>query len=231
MAKGKSRRPPKKTSPVVSYAVERAMARSAGKDPEAVSMPAGLGRAPAGMSMDAASPEVIERARREGAEAERARVAAARDGRRKKAGRPTKYTPEIATKICALIAEARPLVEVLEIIEADGGPYINSSSVWRWLDKYEDFRSNYARARAEQAEVDADAIRSIVKRAVDPLTPEDMRLKADVARVAIDAHKWLAGKRKPKVYGDKIELSADKDNPPFAGIEVYVVDPQKAYAD
>ena len=31
----------------------------------------------------------------------------------------------------------------------------------------------------------------------------------DYARVAIDAYKWSAGKKKPKKYGDKLDLTSD----------------------
>ncbi len=232
MAKGKSRRPPKKTSPTVSHAADRAAARSAGKDPEAVPMPAAMGSAPEGMSADAASVAVIERARREGAKAERDRARAESEKRRKaKRGRPTKYTEAIGARICTLIAEAKPLVKALEIVEEEGGPALDSSTIWRWLEAHPEFRTNYVRAREDQADVDADQIRVIIDRVSGRGVPEEERLDATAARVAIEAHKWLAGKRKPKVYGDKLELSANEDNPPFAGIEVYVVDPQQAASE
>jgi hypothetical protein len=56
----------------------------------------------------------------------------------------------------------------------------------------------YARAREASADADADDVTDIGKRTLrgefDP----------QAARVAIDALKWSAGKRKPKVYGDKV---------------------------
>jgi hypothetical protein len=57
------------------------------------------------------------------------------------------------------------------------------------------FYAHYVRAREEQANAYADEIVDITKEAgIDPAT----------ARMRIDALKWIAGKRKPKVYGDKL---------------------------
>jgi hypothetical protein len=65
----------------------------------------------------------------------------------------------------------------------------------RWLADDQDGkrREQYARARDAQSDVIADEILMIAD------TEED----AQKARVRIDARKWLAGKMKPKVYGDK----------------------------
>jgi len=65
----------------------------------------------------------------------------------------------------------------------------------RWLadDQDGNRREQYARARDAQSDVIADEILMIAD------TEED----AQKARVRIDARKWLAGKMKPKVYGDK----------------------------
>jgi hypothetical protein len=32
-------------------------------------------------------------------------------------------------------------------------------------------------------------------------------------RIRVDLRKWLAGKLRPKKYGDRVELAGDKDNP------------------
>ena len=61
------------------------------------------------------------------------------------------------------------------------------------------FAAHYARAREEQADTIFDEIIGIA----DAATPED----AQVARVKIDARKWVAGKLRPKVYGDKLDVA------------------------
>ena len=58
-----------------------------------------------------------------------------------------------------------------------------------------EFRQQYAHAREAQGDIYADCV-------VD--TAMDATIDPAVARVRIDALKWAAGKRKPKVYGDKV---------------------------
>jgi hypothetical protein len=63
------------------------------------------------------------------------------------------------------------------------------------------FLGQYARAREDQADSYADKITDLAEWAV---TADD-RTQVEGVKVAIDALKWAAGKRKPKVYGDKIQ--------------------------
>lgn len=111
-------------------------------------------------------------------------------------GRPSEYSVEIADAICIRIAAGDSLADVLR---EDGAP--GYSTVMQWLRAHPQFAENYARAREEQGEHDADQVGAIAKQvltgAVDP----------QAARVAIDAYKWTAAKRKPKVYGDKVEVT------------------------
>lgn len=72
----------------------------------------------------------------------------------------------------------------------------DTSTVFRWLAKHEDFREQYARAREEQAETHADEIIDIA---------DDFADDPNSRRVRIDARKWIASKLKPKKYGDKTD--------------------------
>jgi hypothetical protein len=58
-----------------------------------------------------------------------------------------------------------------------------------------EFQARYARARDEQGHAYADGVIDV---SVDSSIPPDEK------RVRIDALKWAAAKRQPKVYGDKI---------------------------
>ena len=113
-------------------------------------------------------------------------------------GRPSDFNQEIADEICALLIEGRSLAE---ICRTDGMPKYRT--VFGWLQKDQEFALDYARAREAQAAADADTRGDITARGIsgeiDPAS----------ARVAIDALKWTAGKRKPKVYGDKLDLSSN----------------------
>jgi hypothetical protein len=112
-----------------------------------------------------------------------------------KMGRPSLFTPEIATRICDLLVLGHSL---RKICKRAGFP--SQTTVLRWLQspEREDFRLQYARARSDQADTLADEIHDI---ACDKTDPVDHR------RLQIDAFKWLAGKLRPKKYGEKLELS------------------------
>lgn len=116
-----------------------------------------------------------------------------------KQGRPSSFTPEIAAVICARIAEGKSL---RKICEADDMPAM--STVFLWLSQNSDFSEQYARAREAQADSMADEMLDIA---------DDKSLDPNDRRVRLDARKWLAGKLRPKKYGDKLELAGDRENP------------------
>ena len=73
----------------------------------------------------------------------------------------------------------------------------------KWIEARPEWGERYARAKQESADFDADNVNFIaelcLRGKVDPAN----------ARVAIDAYKWSAGKKKPKKYGDKLDLTSD----------------------
>ena len=74
-----------------------------------------------------------------------------------------------------------------------------------WMQKDEELAKQYARAKQESADFDADNVNYIAELCLrDKVTPA-------AARVAIDAYKWSAGKKKPKKYGDMIQPDPDVD--------------------
>lgn len=150
----------------------------------------GKGRKTAKAKPDAASPPVP------------APVAEKPAGKR---GPDSEYTPEIGILICQEIAECKTLNEVAELIG------YSRRVILKWLAANTDFQKAYALAHELQGDHDADSIRDIVRRVVGKLKEGEERLSAADARVAIDALKWTAGKRKPKVYGDKVELDTPAD--------------------
>lgn len=83
-----------------------------------------------------------------------------------------------------------------------------------WLRTNDEFLSQYTRAKANQADFYADAITEIAK--------DTLRGVYDpaAARVALDAFKWTSSKLKPRVYGDRIDVTTDGKplpTPMFAG--------------
>ena len=105
-----------------------------------------------------------------------------------------KFTQKLFDTICERIAEGESL---RDICDAKNMP--NRSTVFRWLAADEELCNQYARAREAQGDGEFDEIRKIATEA----TPDNVQ----VARLQIDALKWRAGKLRPKVYGDKLDLS------------------------
>jgi hypothetical protein len=110
------------------------------------------------------------------------------------AGRPTKYTQELADTICRRIMEGESL---RSIVSDDGMP--NRSSVHLWLSQNKEFSDQYVRAKDNQADTLADDLLFIADNAED----------INKARLQVDTRKWVASKLKPKKYGDKLDLDAN----------------------
>ena len=113
---------------------------------------------------------------------------------KRKTGRPSKYSDELAEKICELIASGMSLRAVCS---QDSMP--SAVTVCKWLSENEEFSKQYARAREEQAVSFADEIISIA----DSVEPDSAAVAK--AKLQIDSRKWLAAKMAPKKYGDKVE--------------------------
>lgn len=109
-------------------------------------------------------------------------------------GRPTKYTEEMANNICSRLAMGKSLRAVCK---EENMP--SRTTVFNWFNSEKGFLDQYTRAKDESADSDSDRIASIAE------TVLDGSVDAQAARVAIDAYKWMAGKKKPKKYGDKIQ--------------------------
>lgn len=105
------------------------------------------------------------------------------------------YTPDVANRICDLIVQG---MTIRKIVELPGMP--SNGTVFNWLHRQPEFMEQYARARETSAHAFAERVAEIGEDvyAGGSLTP-------DAARVAIDAAKWTAGRRLPKVYGDKLQ--------------------------
>jgi len=130
-------------------------------------------------------------------------------------GRPSDYTDDIAIEICFRIVNGESLNR---ICKDDHMP--NVATVYRWLQKLEDFRNMYARAKEDQADTLADEIQDIAdeKPMMTVVTDDESIEKLDPVginrnRLRIDARKWIAAKLKPRKYGDRQILAGDAENP------------------
>lgn len=143
-----------------------------------------------------------------------------------KAGRPSKYTAELAERICARIIACESL---RAICTDDDMP--DAATVFRWLastsDDYVGFREQYARARTMQAEHLVDQILEIS----DDGRNDWMERQSEAekgggigtgwvlngehvqrSRLRVDSRKWFASKVAPKIYGDKIAAEVSGAN-------------------
>jgi hypothetical protein len=120
-------------------------------------------------------------------------------------GRPPVFNPELGTEICRRIADGESLRSVCKDPKMPCCETVRS-----WLlagvkagdksDPYAIFLAQYARAREDQGDSYAEKVTDLAEAAV---TAGDRTIIEGI-RVAIDALKWAAGKRRPKVYGDKM---------------------------
>lgn len=126
-------------------------------------------------------------------------------------GRPSEFAQETADAICERIADGESL---RSICKSDEMPAC--STVFKWLAASQSFAEQYARAREAQADALFDEILDIaddgsndwmVKNGADDENlgwrENGEALRRSVLRV--DARKWMAGKLRPKKYGDKLQ--------------------------
>jgi hypothetical protein len=119
-------------------------------------------------------------------------------------GRPSDYTEELADAICDRIAGGESLKAICNDPKMPG-----KTAVFKWLGVHKDFAEKYARARETQADAIFDEVLDIADDS--DLDPQDRRVK-------IDARKWMAGKLRPKIYGDKLDVAHS------GGISINVID-------
>lgn len=120
------------------------------------------------------------------------------------------FSQETFDAICERIADG----ESLRSICADED-MPNKATVFRWLADDTKLSDQYARARESQADALFDEILDIADNARNDwmarsgdddggytLNGEHIQR----SKLRIDARKWMAGKMRPKVYGDKLDV-------------------------
>jgi len=120
-------------------------------------------------------------------------------------GRPTIYSQELADKLCCQLAEGRSMRSICRQAEMPG-----QTTIYRWLSDNEGFREQYAKARELQADTLFDEIIDIADDSTNDWMERDGGLEVNGehiqrTRLRIDTRKWMAGKLRPKKYGERIE--------------------------
>jgi hypothetical protein len=106
--------------------------------------------------------------------------------------RPFDFRQDIADEICQLLISGESL---RRICENEAMP--SRGRVFQWLAENDTFANQYARAREMQTEALVEECLEIA---------DDPEIDAAQARIRIDTRKWLAGKLRPKKYGDKLDV-------------------------
>lgn len=112
-----------------------------------------------------------------------------------KVGRPSTFSPEVADVLCQRIADGE---NVLDVCDDPNMPAWSTLCGWRLRNP--EFASAYARARVASAE----ALEMAALRKSTEATDKDT---AAAVRVQVDAMKWAAAKRNPRIYGERIDVN------------------------
>lgn len=119
----------------------------------------------------------------------------------------TEFSCELFDTICERISDGESLRSICSDPEMP-----NKASVFRWLAQDETLSDQYTRAREAQADGLFDEILDIADDAQNDWSESDdgsvslNKENIQRSKLRIDARKWMAGKMRPKVYGDKIEV-------------------------
>ncbi|WP_259671248.1 terminase small subunit protein [Rhizobium sp. NZLR11] len=116
----------------------------------------------------------------------------------------------MADAICERIADGESLKGICEDPEMP-----SKATVFKWLSERDSFSDKYARAREEQADAIFDEILLIAddgrndwmeRRGEEDAGWTTNGENIQRSKLRIDARKWMAGKLRPKKYGEKLEI-------------------------
>ena len=106
-------------------------------------------------------------------------------------GRPSKYSDQIASEICRLLASGKPLARICDMDSMPG-----YTTVRRWEDENAEFRALSTRAKQDGTHFLADDALRIA---------DDEAIDTQRAKLMIDTRLRLIGKWNAKAYGDKLQ--------------------------
>lgn len=119
-----------------------------------------------------------------------------------------------ADAVCALLEDGKSLRAACRDLE------LSPPTILLWARENKAFSEQYTRAREAGYKLLADEMLDIAdeKDVQVRYDGEDMTLDLSATAVArnrlrVDTRKWMLSKMLPKIYGDKLELSGDQENP------------------
>lgn len=127
------------------------------------------------------------------------------------------FSQEVFDAICERLANGESL---RTICASKNMP--SKANVFRWIAADKTVADQYTRAREAQADSIVDDMLNIA---------DDASIDPNDRRVRIDARKWIAGKMRPKVYGDKVAIGGADDLPPIKTEDVSAKELLRAHLD
>lgn len=129
-----------------------------------------------------------------------------------KVGRPSKYTQNLADRICEQLAQG---ISLRTVCLADDVP--SAQTIFTWMRTYPDFLEQYTRAKQESADAMAEDILDIADDGTNDWM--DKRFGNRTKRVTdkeaiqrshirIETRKWLMAKTRPKKYSEKFQIDS-----------------------
>lgn len=119
------------------------------------------------------------------------------------------YSPELASRICLLIAEGQSLRSICKL---EGMPV--RATIHNWLLERPDFAAQYEVAQSLRADALFDECLEIAddasRDAVTKTRPDGSTYKGfdfdhiARSRLRVDTRKWVCGRMAPKKYGDRV---------------------------
>jgi hypothetical protein len=127
---------------------------------------------------------------------------------KRKPGRPTKYSEQLADRICSQLASG---MSARSVCAADDMP--SMQTFWRWLRENQVFRERYAHAKDESADALVEQMLDIADDASgDFIDDGEGNIKfnhehVQRSRLRVDTRRWIAAKLRPKRYGDRVDMN------------------------
>jgi hypothetical protein len=139
------------------------------------------------------------------------------------------FNQDKADEICIMLEDGESLRKAAESVGESARTVLN------WTKSNPEFLTQYTRSREIGYLQLADSILNIADETEveAKYDGDDVRLDLSATAVArnrlrVDTRKWMLSKMLPKIYGDKLELSGDQQNPLLIGsIKRVIVDPKK----
>lgn len=131
---------------------------------------------------------------------------------KKKIGRPSKYTPELADEICQRLSNGEPL---RQICRDDHMPAWQK--IYEWMHKDPNLSGSIAHARDQGADAIAEDILNEINQEPERILSEGGgRIDSgyvQLVKMRAEIKLKLLAKWNPKKYGDAMKLTGSKDDP------------------